>query len=121
MRDMKNVVAFMVFFLMGVVLYAQENNERAKFEKKGDLVEATYYHENGNVSQTGFIKNKKPHGVWKAYDMQGKKIAQAQYVEGKKDGKWFFWKEDKLTEVEYKQNDIVVVNDYKMTDSYAIN
>jgi antitoxin component YwqK of YwqJK toxin-antitoxin module len=121
MIDMKNVVAFMVFFLMGVVLYAQESNDQAKFVKKGNLIEATYYHANGNVSQIGFLKNKKPHGVWKAYDFQGKKIAQAQYEEGKKEGKWFFWNDNKLSEVEYNDNNIVKVNDYQMTDSYVIN
>ncbi|WP_188405340.1 toxin-antitoxin system YwqK family antitoxin [Psychroflexus salis] len=118
---MKNVAAFMIFFFMGVILYAQENNDKAKFEKKGDLVEATYFHENGTISQVGFFKDNKPTGIWKVYDENGNKITQAQYDNGVKNGRWFFWKENKLTEVEYDSNHIVKVNDYQKTDSYIVN
>ncbi len=118
---MKNVVALMVFLVMGVSLYAQENNEKAKFEKKGDLVEATYYYENGNVSQEGFFKDSKPTGVWKAYDREGNKITQAYYINGIKDGRWFFWKDNELTEVEYDYNKIIRVSDYQKTESFIVN
>ena len=118
---MKNATAFMVFFLMGVFLYAQESNDQAKFEKKGDLVEGTYYHANGNISQVGYFKNKKPHGVWLSYDVEGKKITQALYNEGKKDGKWFFWKEDTLSEVDYAMNEIVGIKEYQMKETIVIN
>lgn len=121
MIDMKNVVALMVFLVMGVSLYAQENNEKAKFEKKGDLVEATYYYENGNVSQEGFFKDSKPTGVWKAYDREGNKITQAYYINGIKDGRWFFWKDNELTEVEYDYNKIIRVSDYQKTESFIVN
>ena len=34
----------------------------------------------------------------------GKKIAMGSYVLGKKNGQWFFWKEDNLIEVVFENN-----------------
>lgn len=118
---MKYAAAFLVFLFMGVSLYAQENNTKAKFEKKGDLVEATYYHANGEVSQMGYFKNKKPHGIWKAFDASGNKITSATYEEGVKVGKWFFWKDDQLTEVDYENSRPVKVKDYSITETIVLN
>lgn len=121
MTDMKNVATFMVLFFMGFFLYAQENDKKVKTVKKGDVVEITYFYETGTISQLGYLKDNKPHGIWKSFDKTGKKTAQATYENGVKQGRWFFWKDDKLTEVEYNSNEIVSVNDYKKTDSYVMN
>lgn len=118
---MKYAAAFLVFLFMSVSFYAQENETKAKFEKKGDLIEATYFHANGQVSQIGFFKDNKPHGIWKAFDDSGNKITSAIYNEGEKVGKWFFWRDDKLTEVDYENSKPFKVKDYQITETIVLN
>ena len=54
----------------------------------GDLMEVTYYYENGAVRQTGFIKDELLTGTWITYDEKGNLTAKAYYEEGKKTGTW---------------------------------
>lgn len=95
--------------MLGVTAMAQE--VKPQFEKLDNgLTKATYYHENGAVAQTGTFLNNERHGEWISYDVDGKKTAEAKYANDHKTGKWFFWKGDVLTEVDYSNNDIVAVN-----------
>ena len=103
--------------LTGGALIAQENSIKKEFQKKGDLIEATFFHENGQVAQKGFYKNGKVHGEWIAYDHSGNKKAIGKYSEGLKTGKWFFWHEDILTEVDYEESRIASVNNWKIKDA----
>ncbi|NAS31810.1 nicotinic acid mononucleotide adenyltransferase [Flavobacteriaceae bacterium R38] len=115
---MKNLI--MTFaMLFSVVLMAQ--TDKPLMEKEGDLTKVTYFHENGKVAQIGFYKNKKIHGQWKAYDVKGKKIAVANYDEGKKVGKWLFWNENGLKEVDYSDNRIVSVTNWNNSNRVVIN
>ncbi|QED39140.1 nicotinic acid mononucleotide adenyltransferase [Antarcticibacterium arcticum] len=98
-------------FLMAPVLSAQEIEP--KFEIQGELIKGTYYYENGSVRQEGTYKGGKLHGEWVSFDQSGKKNALARYEEGVKMGKWFFWSPDVLTEVEYRNNVIAEVTEYK--------
>lgn len=75
--------------------------------KEGDWTKATYYHENGEVAQKGSFLNGKLHGDWVMFDLQGTKIASGSYEQGIKTGKWFFWKGDVLSEVDFAANRIV--------------
>ncbi len=95
--------------MLGVTAMAQE--VKPQFEKLDNgLTKATYFHDNGTVSQTGTFLNKERHGEWISYNEEGKKTAEATYDRDHKTGKWFFWKGDVLTEVDYRKNDIVSVN-----------
>lgn len=84
-----------------------------KYKVKGDLVEVTIYHDNGQIEQHGFFKNKKLHGTWESYDSKGNKLAIANYENGKKIGKWLFWDKSTLKEVDYVDFKIVSVNEWK--------
>ncbi|MFN4762286.1 toxin-antitoxin system YwqK family antitoxin [Gillisia sp. Q332] len=114
---MKNIKSMLVVvaFLFSVTLSAQEI--KPEFEKQGDLIKGTFYNEDGGVSQEGTYKDGKLHGKWISYDQNGKKVAMANYEEGIKTGKWFFWSADQLTEVDYSNNLIAEVTkyDYKGT------
>ncbi len=84
-----------------------------KHEAVGNLVKSTYYFENGAVSQEGFYKNGKVHGEWTSYNEKGEKTALANYNEGAKTGKWFFWNDNEVSEVEYANSRVAVVKTSK--------
>ncbi|WP_340076052.1 nicotinic acid mononucleotide adenyltransferase [Leptobacterium sp. I13] len=115
---MKNLMLTFAM-LFSVVLIAQES--KPTLEKEGDLIKATYFHDNGQISQTGYYLNDKPHGEWKAYNTEGEKIAMGLYDLGKKTGKWFFWTEGKLSEVNYEDSKIVSVTEWNKANSIAVN
>ncbi|QLG45118.1 toxin-antitoxin system YwqK family antitoxin [Costertonia aggregata] len=115
---MKKILMMAAFFCT-VTLVAQ--NIEPKFEKNGDMVEATYFHDNGNIAQTGYFLNGTLNGKWKMYDAQGKKIAMGEYVNGVKTGKWFFWKGQQLTEVDYDNNAIASVVKWNNGEAVAVN
>ncbi len=97
-------------FLMSFTVIAQE---KPSFEDKGDLVEATYYFDNGQVEQQGTFKDGKLHGTWTSFDLEGNKVAVGNYEDGVKVGKWFFWSNDVLHEVDYIDSKIVNVNEWQ--------
>ena len=110
-----------VFLISGATAFAQ-SNEKPTLEKKGDLVKATYYHDNGVVAQTGhFTLDGKLQGEWKSYDVNGKKTAIGNYDKGQKVGKWFFWTADRLSEVDYAASKITGVNEWKQTTKVVSN
>lgn len=97
--------------LFSVVIFAQ--NIEPKHEVVDGLVKSTYFYENGKVSQTGFYKDGKVHGQWTSFDQNGSKISIGTFAEGKKVGKWFFWNSDSLNEVDYSNNKIAAVKNWK--------
>ncbi len=106
----KALIVSMVF-LMGSWAYGQEKAEK-KYNPETNLIEATYFHDNGMVSQEGtFNKAGKLHGEWISYNGQGQKIAVGSYENGIKTGKWYFWADDTLKEVEFSNNQIANVTE----------
>lgn len=103
--------------LFGSVLFAQEAN--VEYVKQGDLVKGIFYYDNGVIEQEGTYKNGKLHGQWVSYDKDGKKNAVAFYHKGNKTGKWFFWRQDKLIEVDFNKNDIANVKTYTNENIYV--
>ena len=85
---MKNSLVVIMMLFAGIA-FAQEKKDT--YVQKGDLVEATLYHDNGQIEQHGFFKNKKLHGTWTYYNEQGEKISIGNYENGVKTGKWFFY------------------------------
>lgn len=97
-----------VLMFSSVAIYAQEMEQ--KLNQKTNLIEVVYYHENGIISQEGtFNLDNKLHGIWTSYDEEGNKIAQGSYVNGLKNGTWYFWTEESVREVEYNNNVIAGV------------
>jgi len=103
-------IAFLVFTTLS---YAQQKKE-VKLNKEINLIEATYYHDNGEVSQEGtFDLAGKLHGEWISYNEEGDKISVGKYTNGLKTGKWVFWSGTDKKEVEYNNNAIASVDGVK--------
>lgn len=110
---------FALVFMVGAIGFAQD--KKVEVEQKGDMYEATYYHDNGEVAQHGFFNAEgKLQGTWKSYDVNGNKVALGNYENGKKTGKWIFWNGDKLTEVDYKNFKMEKVNEWQNKTQLAI-
>lgn len=117
---MKKIIIIALLLCVGVT-YAQKERT-LKFNEETDLIEVTYYHDNGKVSQTGFYtKAGKLHGEWFKYCNEGNKIVAAKYDNGKKTGKWFYWSDDKLREVDYTNNKIANVSEWISSSAIAAN
>lgn len=111
---------FFIAFLITTVSFAQEERELKHNEETG-LIEVTYYHDNGVVSQTGYYTaDGKLQGKWLSYDAQGNKQVSANYDNGKKVGKWFYWTNETLREVDYSNNTIASVNEWTDKSKVAI-
>ncbi|MGV6830145.1 MAG: toxin-antitoxin system YwqK family antitoxin [bacterium] len=108
---MNKCLILVAALIMGSVSYAQ-NNKKVEKVKKGDLIEATYFYDNGVVEQEGTFKDGKLHGVWTSYDLKGNKVAVGEYVLGQKTGKWFFWSGTTLKEVDYSNNKVANVSEW---------
>jgi len=107
---MKIYILIAAILFVSLPVFAQEINN-VKYDKKGDLTEATYFYADGNIQQQGtFNEEGKLHGVWTSYDVNGDKLAVGNYENGKKVGKWLFWSNGSLKEVVYTDSRIVSVN-----------
>jgi len=116
MRKLVTILALM----FTATIFAQE--VKPTFEKAEGQIKGTFYYEDGAIRQQGFYNTKgKLHGEWKSYDASGKKIAMGRYSNGVKTGKWFFWSEDKLSEVNYENNSVVDVTKWSNKDNVAVN
>ncbi|WP_418264648.1 toxin-antitoxin system YwqK family antitoxin [Flavobacterium faecale] len=107
---MKKYIIITLMLVSGM-LFSQ--NIQPKLEVVNKMVKATYYHDNGQVMQEGFFKNGKLQGEWTSYDVNGAKTAIANYDQGKKVGKWFHWNSSSLNEVDYSNNRIASVKNWK--------
>ncbi|MFT5253832.1 MAG: antitoxin component YwqK of YwqJK toxin-antitoxin module [Flavobacteriales bacterium] len=97
--------------LFSGILFAQ--NTKPQLEAVGNQVKATYHYENGKVQQQGHYLNGKLQGEWISYDVDGNKLAIGEYNKGQKVGKWFFWNNSVLSEVDYSANRIASVKNWK--------
>lgn len=113
---MKKTILLLALVLVATVGFAQSKPEM-KLNKETNLIEATYFHEDGTVSQKGtFNLERKLHGEWVSYNADGKAISVGSYKNGIKTGKWMFWANDILKEVEYSNNAIAGVTESKNTE-----
>lgn len=119
---MKKAAQFL-FLLLPILTIAQYNKERdVSYSADKNLVKAVYYHANGEISQTGTYNDKgQLHGSWISYDEHGKKLAMGNYLAGKREGKWFFWNQEGLTEVDFSDNSIAAVNHWKEAPAIVSN
>ncbi|MGB5369795.1 MAG: nicotinic acid mononucleotide adenyltransferase [Flavobacteriaceae bacterium] len=107
---MKNAVLLMMISLIFSSAQAQSKKE-VKLNADTNLYEATYFHENGAVSQKGnFDLAGKLHGEWVSYDETGAPLSKGSYKKGIRTGKWYFYSENGVKEVEFKNNIVASVN-----------
>jgi antitoxin component YwqK of YwqJK toxin-antitoxin module len=107
---MRKMILTAALLISGMV-FAQHTEP--KNEITGQMVKSTYYYDNGKVSQEGFYKDGKVHGKWVSYDINGNKTAIAEYTDGVKTGKWFFWNDGALSEVDYTDSRVASVKSWK--------
>ena len=112
-------VVMLIAVLFSVYMYSQDTEPT--LEKVGKLVKATYFHDNGEVAQTGYLLKGKLHGQWFMYDVEGKKIASGKYDRGQKQGKWLFWKGEILKEVDFVDNKITYVKNWDRSEVVSIH
>ncbi len=110
---------FILALMLSVYMYPQDTEP--SLEKVGKMVKATYFHDNGEIAQTGFLLKGKLHGQWLMYDVNGKKIASGKYKDGKREGKWFFWEANILKEVDFENNRITYVKNWNQSEVVAIH
>lgn len=96
--------------LVSAFVSAQE--KEPKLEAVGELVKATYFHDNGQIAQQGFFKDGKADGKWTSYDVNGNKKSMGEYTAGEKTGKWFFWNDKSLSEVDYSNSRVKAVQSW---------
>lgn len=116
---MKKLLIIAALFA-GIIATAQEVKPTIE-QLSNDVLKVTYYYEDGSVSQIGTFKDNKRHGEWISYNLQGEKTAQAEYTNGEKSGKWFFWNGNQLREVDYNNNAVVAVNTWINENPVATN
>ena len=110
---MKKIILIFAILFVSAASFAQTKPEM-KLNKETNLIEAIYYHANGEVSQKGtFNLEKQLHGEWMSYNEKGETISVGSYSNGVKTGKWLFWSNDILKEVEYADNAIAAVTETK--------
>jgi antitoxin component YwqK of YwqJK toxin-antitoxin module len=113
---MKKIILIIAVLFISTASFAQAKPEM-KLNKETNLIAATYYHANGEVSQKGtFNLEKQLHGEWASFNEKGETITVGSYENGTKTGKWLFWANDILKEVEYSNNAIAGVNETKNTE-----
>jgi hypothetical protein len=118
---MKKAVILIALTFVTILAYGQENKVQ-KLNKETNLIEVTDYHDNGMISQEGTFNLKgQLHGEWISYDALGNKISQGSYENGYKSGKWFFWSNNTMKEVEYNKNEIASINGVKNSSRVADN
>lgn len=108
--------AMLILLACFISMAALAQKERVlKLNKETNLIEVTYYHDNGVVSQTGFYTlDGKLQGEWLSFDTEGNKTVLANYDNGKKVGKWFYWTDGTVKEVDYNTNVIANLKESKV-------
>lgn len=107
-----------IALLFSVIVVAQKI--APKHEVAGNLVKSTYFFDNGKISQTGFYKTGKVHGLWTSFDVNGNKTAMGNFENGAKIGKWFFWTNKNLSEVDFADSRIANIKTWTQ-DAIAKN
>jgi antitoxin component YwqK of YwqJK toxin-antitoxin module len=100
---MKKIIT-LALVLFATISFAQKERT-LKLNKDTNLIDVVYYHDNGEVSQVGtYTIDGKLQGEWISYNEQGEKIVLANYENGKKVGKWFYYNNGTVKEVDYSSN-----------------
>ncbi|MBT8181324.1 MAG: nicotinic acid mononucleotide adenyltransferase [Eudoraea sp.] len=122
---MKRIIALLVIVIAANTTFAQECKKTCKkdaYVLADGLIEATLYHENGTIAQTGFYnEDNKLQGEWTSYDPNGNKTAVAQYDNGRKVGTWKFYQGETMKEVTYSDSGIAEVKTWSIKESRVVS
>ena len=119
---MKKIIVLLVLAFTANVAFAQSCVKKDSYVLNGDVIEATLYHKNGAIAQTGFYtKENKLQGEWISYDAQGNKTAVATYDEGEKVGTWLFYHGNEMKEVTYTNSKIAEVKTWTNTGTRVVS
>lgn len=126
LEKMKKLLLLLALVLFANIGFAQSCKKtcdmKNSYVQNGDLIEATLYHDNGKVAQTGFYTlENKLEGEWISYDAKGNKTAVAYYDSGQKVGKWVFYNGDEMKEVVYSNSKIAEVKTWKNTETRVVS
>ncbi|MGB5379108.1 toxin-antitoxin system YwqK family antitoxin [Muriicola sp.] len=114
---MKRFTCTFVLLLVTVFSFGQKDKELKMNDETG-LIEAVYFHDNGQVSQKGtFNLDRKLHGEWISYNEEGNIIAQGFYERGLRTGTWTFWQDGTMKKVEYSNNAVASVDGKKSSNT----
>ena len=122
---MKNI--YLLFTLLFFLCYtqsvvAQNENKLIEYNEFTDLIDVTYFYEDGSVQQIGsFNTNGLPHGEWTAYNMNGKKLCVGNYKNGFKNGTWYFIFSDKTQAVDYINSKIISIENNHNNDIASLD
>ena len=129
---MKKLILVLVVLFSANVMVAQSCKMKTSCKTKtvckkdsyvlnNGLIEATLFHKNGAVAQTGFYtEDNKLQGEWISYDIKGNKTAIANYNKGDKVGTWTFYQGAIQKEVIYIDSRISKVNTWEKTDTRMV-
>lgn len=114
---------YILIFFFSISLFSHAQLEqKPTLEAKGDMILATYFHDNGSIQQQGtFSKEGALNGLWTSYDFQGNKLSQGFYSNGKKTGQWLFWTENALKQVDFVDSKIINVSEWREKSDLAFN
>ncbi|SDR68621.1 hypothetical protein SAMN04515667_0288 [Formosa sp. Hel1_31_208] len=105
---------FTILLMLSVTFAFAQEQQKVDLKKDGDVTVATYYHDNGAIEQQGtFNEAGELHGIWTSFDAKGNKVTMGNYHSGKKVGKWLFWSDNSLREVDYVDSKITSVSEWK--------
>jgi antitoxin component YwqK of YwqJK toxin-antitoxin module len=123
---MKKLILIVVVLFSANAMFAQCCKTKTVCKKDSyvlndGFIEATLFHKNGVVAQTGFYtEDNELHGEWVSYDENGNKTAIANYEKGSKVGTWTFYQGTILKEVTYKDSRILNVDTWEKTDTRIV-
>ena len=105
---MKNLMIY-VMLLVTAVSFAQ--GVQPKFVAvENNMIQATYYYDNGQVKQEGEYLNGKLHGKWVSYNEDGTKQTSGEYNQGEKVGTWTFYNAATIKKVAFSNSRVASVN-----------
>lgn len=111
---MKNLFSFLIFLLLSFAANSQ-NTPLPKTETKGNLQEITLYYESGAIMQHGFYtKEGKLHASWESFNLDGSRKCYATYNNGLKVGIWTYWNKDKITKIEYDNDNVIKIEEFEI-------
>ncbi|MFS4482413.1 nicotinic acid mononucleotide adenyltransferase [Hyunsoonleella sp. 2307UL5-6] len=101
---MKKYITILAALMISATVFAQKERTLT-LNKETNLIDVVYYHDNGDVSQTGsYTADGKLEGQWLSFNKEGEKTVTAYYKDGKKVGKWIYVIDGKIKEVDYSKN-----------------
>ena len=121
---MKNIITLLALIAIVGIGTAQETikNKYVLDGVESNVIEATLYHHNGSIAQTGFYTlDNKLQGEWISYDEKGNKTAIAKYDNGQKVGSWMFFQGESIKEVTYSNSRVAKVNTWEVTDTRVVS